>query len=309
VIEVAGLTKKLFPVGRVLTAVDFQVPAGEVCGLIGPNGAGKTTLLRILATLSRPSSGKARVAGHDVVRRADEVRKRIGYMPDTFGGPKDMRADAYLQFFAHVHKLEWPKSWKVIEDVLRLVDLLHLRNRLIEGLSLGARQRLALARVLLHDPQVLLLDEPVSGLDPTARVEMRELLRELGRMGKTVLISSHVLSDLADLCDRLVILDGGKSIFCGTPAELRERVAPRRSFLVAVEGNGASPLEFLRGQPWVEEVKELKDGQLELFLQDPASPARIPGALVEAGFAITLFQEREVDLEEAFLRILHRKEP
>ncbi len=308
-IEVCSLSKE-FPAICALRDVNFTVEQGTVCGLIGPNGAGKTTLLRILATLIIPTSGTARVAGFEVPREAAEIRKRIGYMPDTFGANEELTVDSHLEFFAHVYRLPRQESQRTIADLLALVDLVHLRNSIISRLSLGARQRLALGRVLLHNPEVLLLDEPVSGLDPRARVEMRELLRELGRMGKTVLISSHVLADLADLCDRLVILNQGKTAFSGSLPELKEKVMPDRTLEIAVEGDVERLREFLLRKIWVRHVNTFKQNGLEVVVNDPEVPlADISATLSQEDFRITRFLEREMDLEEAFLRITRESKP
>ena len=303
-IEVRNLSKH-YATTRALDNVEFTVGSGEVCGLIGPNGAGKTTLLKILATLTRPSKGSALVAGFDVRRQAVDVRRAIGYMPDVFGSYEEIRVDGYLQFFAHIYRLPPEDSWRTIDDILRLVDLAHLRNRPVSGLSLGARQRLGLGRALLHNPEVLLLDEPVSGLDPRARVEMRELLRELGRMGKTVLISSHVLADLADLCGRLVVIEKGRSIFAGTLEELKRKVMPGRRVEISVEGDPESARRFLESRPWTRGIHALEGGGLELLLDadDGVALADVSSTLFAAGFRLTRFQERELDLEEAFLRV------
>jgi len=307
-IEVDGLSKS-FRIRRALADLAFTVPSGGICGLVGPNGAGKTTLLKILATLIRPDRGSARVAGFDIRVQPEEVRARIGYMPDVFVADEDVRVEAYLQFFAHVYGLDASRSWRVIDDMLKLVDLFHLRSRSITHLSLGARQRLAVARVLLHDPAVLLLDEPVSGLDPIARVEMRALIKELGRMGKTVLISSHVLPDLDGLCDRLVVLDQGRLLFLGSPDELKRRVFPEKAVEVAVEGDGEAARALLAARPWVKEARALADGGLLVVLDgEDASAARIAHELHEAGFRIARLGERRPDLEEAFIELTRGKE-
>ena len=308
-IEVEKISKQ-FVMSRALEGVEFTVAKGEVCGLIGSNGAGKTTLLRILATVLRPSSGTARVAGFDVRTQAEEVRRRIGYMPDVFGAYEELLVSSYLAFFAHVYGLPEEESWRTIDDILRLVDLAHLRNSPIARLSLGARQRLALGRVLLHNPEVLLLDEPVSGLDPATRVEMRELLKELGRMGRTVLISSHVLADLADLCHRLVIIEKGERVFAGTLDELRRRVMPDRVLEIGIEGDLEPLREFIARQPWAKEGKPSDCGTFRVSLADGSlSPAVVSTALCAAGFRITRLLEREMNLEEAFLRITRGAAP
>lgn len=302
-IEIEKL-EKVFAATHALRGIDLVVPQGDVCGLIGPNGAGKTTLLRILATVIPPTGGTARVGGLDVRAEVGEIRRRIGYMPDAFGAYAELRVDSYLEFFAHVYRLERDAAKRAIDDILRLVDLVALRNAPIARLSRGTRQRLGLGRVLLHNPEVLLLDEPASGLDPRARVEVRELLKELGRMGKTILVSSHVLADLADLCDRIAIIEAGRLVFTGTVGELKRRVRPERRVEIAVEGDPEGARAFLRGRRWVRDAAILDGGAILVTLSDTEPPlADIPKALIDAGFRLTRFLEREVDLEEAFLKL------
>jgi ABC-2 type transport system ATP-binding protein len=308
-IEVQGLSRRFY-LASALVKVDFAVGRGEVCGLIGSNGAGKTTLLRILATLLLPTSGLARVAGFDVRNEAPQVRKRIGYMPDTFGAFDDMRADSYLEFFARIYRLPADETLRVLEDILRLVDLVHLRNTPVSRLSLGARQRLSLGRVLVHNPEVLLLDEPVSGLDPVARVEMRELLRELGRMGKTVLVSSHALADLAELVTRVVVREKGETALAGTLEDLKRMVMPERVLELEVEGDVEKATQLLSAQIGLSGVRAEEGGRLLVSLRDgDLSPSAVSRILFGAGFGLRRLLERELDLEEAFLRITRRDRP
>src|SRR5438093_3414313 len=196
-----------------LNALNLTVNRGDLFGFIGSNGAGKTTTLRILATFLAPSAGEALVLGHDVVRDADAFRHIIGYMPDFFGVYKDMEVTEYLDFFGACYKIPTIQREKTVNDVLELVGLTEKKGTLIGALSRGMQQRLGLARVLIHDPQVLLLDEPASGLDPRARIEMMAILQELQRMGKTIVISSHILSELQTLCNRVAIIERGKLIY------------------------------------------------------------------------------------------------
>ncbi|HWH23404.1 MAG TPA: ABC transporter ATP-binding protein, partial [Candidatus Limnocylindria bacterium] len=201
-----GLSKRY---GRTLAVagVDLAVEEGEIFGLVGPNGAGKTTTLKMLATLLVPSNGDAEIGGHSVRREPDAVRSVIGYMPDTFGVYDDMRAWEYLDFFGRCYGMSAARRRQMIGDLLELVDLADKRDAYVQSLSRGMQQRLCLAHALVHDPQVLLLDEPASGLDPRARVELRELLRELRALGKTILISSHILPELEELCTSVAIID------------------------------------------------------------------------------------------------------
>jgi ABC-2 type transport system ATP-binding protein len=302
-IEIRNLTKDFHP-GRALSGIGFIVPPGKVCGLIGANGAGKTTLLRILATLIPPSSGVARICDFDVVRQAWSVRRRIGYMPDTFAGYDEMRADAYLEMFARIHRLPPRSISRNVDDILALVDLTDFRNHRIASLSLGARQRLALGRVLLHNAEVLLLDEPVTGLDPMARIEMRALLKELGRMGKTVLISSHILPDLADLCDQLVVIDKGRLVFDGSLADLRHRVEPQRCVEVVSDSPRDAVLDLLRRQDWAGEVRATDRCVEVLLSRADVGPADVGAALFAEGYRVIRLGEKDMELEEAFLRII-----
>ncbi len=214
----------------VLDGVSFSVSRGSIYGFLGPNGAGKTTTMRILSTLLLPTEGQAWLAGEDVVRHPEEARRHLGYMPDFFGVYDDLTVREYLEFYAQAHGVprhQWPKT---IDDLLELVDLGHKRDEFVETLSRGMKQRLGLARCLVHDPDVLLLDEPASGLDPRARVEMREVLKELPRMGKTVLISSHILPELADISTEVGIIHKGKIVASGPVNEIISRLGPAGSW-------------------------------------------------------------------------------
>src|SRR6266576_4179213 len=218
-VQTNGLTRMYGNVAA-LYGLDLTVNKGDLFGFIGSNGAGKTTTLRILATFLAPSAGRAQILGHDVVRDADAVRHVIGYMPDFFGVYKDMEVTEYLDFFGACYKIPTAQREKTVNDVLELVGLSEKKGALIGALSRGMQQRLGLARVLIHDPQLLLLDEPASGLDPRARIELMEILKELQGMGKTIFISSHILAELAELCDSVTIIDGGRIKFSGPIAAL-----------------------------------------------------------------------------------------
>jgi ABC-2 type transport system ATP-binding protein len=227
-IETVDLTKK-YGDFVALDALDLTLAQGDLFGFIGPNGAGKTTTIRILSTLLSPTWGEAYVCGHSIYTHPREIRRAIGYMPDIFGVYDDMRVIEYLEFFAAAYRIDGPKRRQVAERSLELVDLVAKRDELVTSLSRGMTQRLGLARVLLHDPQVLLLDEPASGLDPRARIEMRNLLKRLQGMGKTILVSSHILPELADICNRVGIIEYGRLLACGNVQDLLARPArPRR---------------------------------------------------------------------------------
>src|SRR5438309_5076181 len=229
-----------------LNALNLTVNRGDLFGFIGSNGAGKTTTLRILATFLAPSSGAAQVLGHDVARDADAVRHVIGYMPDFFGVYKDMEVTEYLDFFGACYKIPSSQREKTVNDVLELVGLSEKKGALIGALSRGMQQRLGLARVLIHDPQVLLLDEPASGLDPRARIEMMAILQELQRLGKTIVISSHILSELQTLCNRVAIIERGKLIYSGPVQGVRDQMASGQIYWVTVKQDSPRALELLK---------------------------------------------------------------
>lgn len=213
-IRISGLTKRYRNM-YALRGLDLEVPQGSIFGLIGKNGAGKTTTMRILATLLLPTAGQATVGGYDVVSQPYDVRKLIGYMPDFFGVYDDLKATEYLDFYAGAQGVPARERPALVRDLLELVDLSHKHDAYVDDLSRGMKQRLCLARALVHDPALLILDEPASGLDPGARIEMRELLKELRNMGKTILISSHILTELADLCTHIGIIDDGRLVLAG----------------------------------------------------------------------------------------------
>jgi ABC-2 type transport system ATP-binding protein len=286
-----------------LNALNLTVNRGDLFGFIGSNGAGKTTTLRILATFLAPSSGTAQVLGHDVVRDADAVRHVIGYMPDFFGVYKDMEVTEYLDFFGACYKIPSAQREKTVNDVLELVGLSEKKGALIGALSRGMQQRLGLARVLIHDPAVLLLDEPASGLDPRARIEMMAILQELQKMGKTIIISSHILSELETLCNRVAIIEKGKLIYSGPVQGVRDQMAAGRVFLVKVLGDEARAMELLKGRPEVNQV-EHAEGRIKVTLNDhETDPGCIAETLVHGGVKLVGLEEYELGLEEVFMRV------
>src|SRR5438093_486515 len=237
-----------------LNALNLTVNRGDLFGFIGSNGAGKTTTLRILATFLAPSSGTAQVLGHDVVRDADAVRHVIGYMPDFFGVYKDMEVTEYLDFFGACYKIPSSQREKTVNDVLELVGLSEKKGALIGALSRGMQQRLGLARVLIHDPQVLLLDEPASGLDPRSPIEMMAVLQELQRLRKTIVISSHILSELQTLCNRVEIIERGKWIHSGPVQGVRDQMSQGRVVWVRVSSDPSQAIDLLKARSEIAEV-------------------------------------------------------
>src|SRR5512140_1502538 len=265
-VETLGLTR-MYGSLAALQGLDMTVNKGDLFGFIGSNGAGKTTTLRILSTFLRPSAGTARVLGHDVVRDADAVRHVIGYMPDFFGVYKDMEVTEYLDFFGACYKIPTAQREKTVSDVLELVGLSEKRGARIAALSRGMQQRLGLARVLIHDPQVLLLDEPASGLDPRARIEMMAILQELQRLGKTIIISSHISSELQTLANRVAIIEKGKLIYSGPVQGVRDQMAAGKIYWVTVSGDSAKALELLKARAEVAEAVPL-NGQIKVTFAD-----------------------------------------
>jgi len=286
-----------------LSGLDLVINRGDLFGFIGSNGAGKTTTLRILATFLAPSSGRAEVLGHDVVADADAVRHVIGYMPDFFGVYKDMEVTEYLDFFGACYKIPTAQREKTVNDVLELVGLSEKRGALIGALSRGMQQRIGLARVLIHDPRVLLLDEPASGLDPRARIEMMAILQELQRLGKTIIISSHILSELQTLCNRVAIIERGKLIYSGPVQGVRQQMSTGLIYWVKVSSDSAQAIELLKTCPEVTEAEPL-DGRIRVTLVDhDTDPSCIAETLVRGGARLVEFREDEVGLERVFLHV------
>src|SRR5436305_2442923 len=263
-VQTFGLTRMYGNIAA-LYGLDLTINRGDLFGFIGSNGAGKTTTLRILATFLTPTAGTAQILGHDVVRNADAVRHVIGYMPDFFGVYKDMEVTEYLDFFGACYKIPTAQREKTVNDVLELVGLSEKKGALIGALSRGMQQRLGLARVLIHDPQVLLLDEPASGLDPRARIEMMAILQELQKMGKTIIISSHILSELQTLCNRVAIIEKGKLIYSGPVQGVRDQMATGRIIWVRVTTDQAQALQILKARPAITEAVAV-DGEIKITL-------------------------------------------
>jgi ABC-2 type transport system ATP-binding protein len=287
-----------------LNNLDLTINQGDLFGFIGSNGAGKTTTLRILATFLAPSGGSAAVLGHDVVKEADAVRHVIGYMPDFFGVYKDMEVTEYLDFFGACYKIPAAKREKTVDDVLELVGLSEKKGALIGALSRGMQQRIGLARVLIHDPKVLLLDEPASGLDPRARIEMMAILEELKRLGKTVIISSHILSELQSLCNRVAIIEKGKLIYAGPVQGVREQMFTGRIVWAQLrDGDLDQAIGFLKVRPEISQI-EAVDGELKITMIDhEADHSCVAEVLVTNGFKLLELREEEVGLEEVFLHV------
>jgi ABC-2 type transport system ATP-binding protein len=302
VIKTINLTKK-YGESFAIKGIELDLAAGDLFGFIGPNGAGKTTTMRIIATLLEPSWGEAYVCGHSIYNEPKEIRRVVGYMPDFFGVYDDMKVIEYLEFFAAAYRIHGAQRRKRCNELLEIVDLDFKRDAFANTLSRGQTQRLGLARVLLHDPQVLLLDEPLSGLDPRARVQMRNLLRRLGQMGKTIVVSSHILPELADVCNKIGIIDQGVMDVSADVADVMRRVRDRTVLRVDVRSERDRARELLEQSELVERV-EVSDGHLKVTLQPSATDySPLATMLVKNGLALTLFREEHVDLESVFMTL------
>ncbi|MCH7700736.1 MAG: ABC transporter ATP-binding protein [Planctomycetes bacterium] len=301
-VQTINLTKRY---GKLvaLNNLDLQIEEGECFGYIGPNGAGKTTTIKILATLLQPTWGEARVCGHVVGFQSRKIRPLIGYVPDFFGAYEDMVVQEYLEFFASAYNIVGQQRDRVVGDVLELTDLSYKRDTLVDSLSRGMKQRLSLARVLLHDPKVLLLDEPASGLDPRARIEIRELLKELHRMGKTIIISSHILHELAELCTTIGIIEHGELLFHGPISEVLARAKMGTRVHVRVAEQQELAATFLKRLAGVKSVAQ-HDGRIILELETDTNDFNaIAAALIKNNFKLREIKEEEVNLETAFMRL------
>jgi len=306
IVRASGLVKR-YDRTVAVAGLDLDVAEGEIFGLVGPNGAGKTTTLRILATLLVPDQGDAEIAGASVRRNPNDVRRVLGFMPDSFGVYDDIKVWEYLDFFARCYGIPADRRRRIIGDLLDLVDLGSKRDTYVQGLSRGMQQRLCLAHALVHDPKVLLLDEPASGLDPRARVELRELLRELRSLGKTILVSSHILPELEELCTSVAIIDRGQVLAHGRVAEIEKRLRVGAVLRVRVLGEPAeheAARAWFEAQPDVVVADLLADGSIEIgFHGDDDGTARLLAAAVGAGLRVAQFARAASDLEELFLQV------
>jgi ABC-2 type transport system ATP-binding protein len=309
IVEAYGLVKRYD--GTIAVAgVDLAIDEGEIFGLVGPNGAGKTTMLRMLATLLEPTAGDARIAGESVRRNPQAVRRVLGYMPDAFGVYDDMKVWEYLDFFGRCYGLGPAQRRRMIGDLLELVDLGAKRDAYVLSLSRGMQQRLCLAHALVHDPKVLLLDEPASGLDPRARVELRELLRELRSLGKTIVISSHILPELEELCTSVAIVDRGRVLAAGTIADIGQRLRVGQVLRVRVLGDEAQvevARAWFEGRADVATATRDGSGEIEIgFRGDDVGAAALLAAAIRSKLPVVSYSPAATDLQELFLQVTDR---
>jgi len=288
---------------RAVDDVSFQVMQGEVFGFIGPNGAGKTTTMRILATLDLPSYGDALVDGLSVVNDPDRVRRRIGFMPDYFGTYFNVNCREYLDFFARAYGLRDQQRHGAVARVMDFTGLDVLADKPIHGFSKGMKQRLCLGRAMIHDPAVLVLDEPAAGLDPRARIELRQMIRHLAEQGKAVLVSSHILTELAEMCDRVGIIEQGKLLATGTVEEIRREAAPARELDVRLTVPATACRQWLLQQPQVRDVV-FDANHLRFTLDgDEDGQVRLLRLLIEQGFPVAEFRGQTKSLEDVFMQV------
>lgn len=302
-IKVAGLQKQYGKM-QAVKGVTFEIRESSIFGFVGPNGAGKTTTMKILATLMRPTAGQAFIDGIDVTRHPKQVRQVMGYMPDFFGVYDSLKVTEYLDFYGSCYKIPAARRKSTIADLLELVDLTHKADDYVDALSRGMKQRLCLARCLVHDPKVLILDEPASGLDPRARVEMRELLRELKKMGKTIIISSHILPELAELCTEVGIIEAGELMAVGAIDQITAQLSHDKLIQVKVQNGLVEAAQLIREHPGVGVVTETADGVLQVsFAGDASQQQELLRKLILSGVPVLSFAETSNSLEDLFMRI------
>jgi ABC-2 type transport system ATP-binding protein len=307
VIETRDLVKRY---GKLVAVnhLSLQVSRGAIYGFVGPNGAGKTSTMRILTTLMLPTSGQAYVCGHEVTKNARAVRRAIGYMPDFFGVYDDMKVWEYLDFFAACYDITESDRPGLINDLLELVDLTHRRDDMVDKLSRGMKQRLCLARTLAHDPQVLILDEPASGLDPRARVEIRELLVELAKMGKTIFFSSHILADVAEICTHIGIIEAGQMVVQGRMDDIQHQLMPHREAIITLLDRVDEAKQVLASLESVRAVVDLPDEQNKKrirvdFIGDDTVLTEMIQIMASKGLPVVNFAEQSHDLETVFMQV------
>ncbi len=302
VVKTVNLTKR-YGTLVALSNLNLEIQSGDCFGFIGPNGAGKTTTMKILATLLQPTWGEARICDFVVGYQSRQIRPLIGYVPDYFGAYEDMVVQEYLEFFAAAYNINGSNRVKLVGDVLELTDLAYKRDAFVDGLSRGMKQRLSIARVLLHDPKLLLLDEPAGNLDPRARIELRELLKTLRGMGKTIIISSHILPELQDLCNTVGIIERGELIYSGPWTDIVKKAKTGTILHVTVADQQVQAGALLAQEPSIESVHS-NNGFLEILIKPGVEDySFVPARLIQAGYRLTMMREEEVNLETAFMRL------
>lgn len=301
-VEVLNLTKH-FGNTHAVDDVSFSFASGQVVGFVGPNGAGKTTTMRILATLDEPTSGEALIDGVSVVEEPERARQLVGYVPDSLPTHRDISVHEYLDFFARAYSLKGAKRRQTVESIEEFTNLGGIRDKMLVALSKGMKQRVTLARALLHDPAVLIMDEPAAGLDPRARIELRELLRVLSGQGKAILISSHILTELAEICHGAIIIEQGRILMAGGIGDLLSDNVPRRTVLIRVLGRQEELHRDLLQMPHIETARIAgEEIAAELSGTDEAC-SEVLAAIVARGYRVAEFKQQRANLEEIFMNV------
>jgi len=298
--------RRYFGPTKAVDDLTFSFESGQIFGFVGPNGAGKTTTMRILATLDEPTSGDATINGHSVVERPEHARRMIGYMPDNLPVHRDISVHEYLDFFARAYGIDSPKRQQVVESVEQFTNLMGIREKMLNTLSKGMKQRVSLARALVHDPPLLIMDEPAAGLDPRARVELRELLRVLAKQGKAILISSHILTELAEICDGAVIIERGRILRAGTLGHISEQAhgeQRHRTMIIRNYGSNDALCKALLEMPHVENARLVGETVEADVIGDEETCCDLLAELLRREFRIAEFHQRKADLEELFMNI------
>ncbi|WP_058303171.1 ABC transporter ATP-binding protein [Gorillibacterium timonense] len=301
-IEIQGLTKS-YGSFYALNNLNMTVNKGSVFGFVGPNGAGKSTTMSILATLLAPTSGSAKVDGIEVTEHPKEIRRKIGYMPDFFGVYDQFKTTEYLHFYGASYGIPRQEREKLIPQLLELVNLTEKKDFYVDSLSRGMKQRLCLARCLVHQPDLLILDEPASGLDPRARIEMREILKELKTMGKTIIISSHILPELAEMVDEIGVIENGRMVAQGKVQDIQGRLRVKRVLHIRLLGSTEEAAAYLQDRPYVNSVLVEEDGLHVHFSGQDEEQAELVREMALQGFGVIAFNEAQTNLEDVFLEI------
>ncbi|MEN6458265.1 MAG: ABC transporter ATP-binding protein [Thermoguttaceae bacterium] len=295
--------KRYFGKTRAVDDISFEFSSGDVFGFVGPNGAGKTTTMRILATLDEPTEGNAFINGVSLIDEPEKARRHIGFMPDALPTHRDITVHEYLDFFARAYDVRGPKRLAVVDSVEQFTNLKGIRDKFLRALSKGMKQRVSLARSLVHDPSVLVLDEPAAGLDPRARVELRELLRVLADRGKAILISSHILTELAEICNGAVIIEQGRILRAGSMEQILARESPHRTIVIRAAGGPDALHKALLEVPAVHEARIVgEDVEIRIDGDDNVH-SDILARLIGSGFRIVDFRQRQMDLEDVFMTV------
>ncbi|HYF81961.1 MAG TPA: ABC transporter ATP-binding protein [Clostridia bacterium] len=301
-LNIKNLNKK-YGKFQAVSDLNLEVPEGEIFGFVGPNGAGKTTTMKIICGLLRATTGEITLDGVDVIRNNKRIKEKIGYMPDFFGVYDDLKVSEYLEFYASIYNIKGQEKKKITDDLLELVDLSHKREAYVDSLSRGMKQRLCLARSLVHNPRLLVLDEPASGMDPRARVEMKEILRNLKGMGKTIIISSHILPELAELCTSIGIIDKGRIVISGSVEEIMQQVYSKKVIKLKVRDKIDDAVMILKEYPFIDKLVSRGDTIQAGFEGGDEDMSRVLSALVTRGIPVVSFAQLDGNLEDVFMKV------